>query len=193
MLRRPAILGRLARGGVLLALLVIPPFTIGCTVEPRADTRTRDENGAVVSPVEEPGADSAAVLQVVDAFHDALRVGDVARVAALSVPGTTIVDQEDGVRWRLGGNDARLPSPLDAGPGSGGLTWQVAERSVRVAGEARVVTLRWQAIIAGEPVEWWGVESVVLVPTDEGWRLTHVHRSRGGDPTPGPGGAAEDP
>jgi ketosteroid isomerase-like protein len=140
-----------------------------------------------------PGADSASVLRVVDAFHDALRVGDVARVASLSVPGTTLVDQEDGVRWRLGGEESRLPSSLDASPGSGGLTWEVAERSVRRAGDARVVTLRWQAVIAGEPVEWWGVESVVLVPTDEGWRLTHVHRSRGGDPTPGPGGPGDPP
>lgn len=170
----------------LVVAMVVAAVSSGCTVEPRADTRG-EPGGASGAPAEiEAGADSSAVLQVVAAFHDALRVGDVARVAALSAPGATLVDQEEGIRWQVGGGEERLPSALDAGQGAGGLNWTVAERSVRPAGDARVVTLRWQAVIAGEPVEWWGVESLVLVPTEEGWRLTHVHRSRGGDPTPGP-------
>lgn len=169
----------------LLAVVVVWS-AVACTVEPRADTGSGGRGDPATAFEAGAEGDSASVLAVVSAFHDALRVGDVARVAALAVPGAMLVDQEEGIRWRVGADDARLPSALDAGRGSGGLDWTVAQRSVRVAGDARVVTLRWQAVIAGEPVEWWGVESLVLVPTEAGWRLTHVHRSRGGDPTPGP-------
>lgn len=177
--RRAVRLLRPCAGLLALALLA------GCTVEPRADTGNRGGAvGSEAASAADAAGDSASVLDVVSAFHDALRVGDVARVVALSVPGAVLVDQEEGVRWQVGAADARLPGPLDGSRGGGGLTWRVAERRVRPAGDARVVTLRWQAVIAGEPVEWWGVESLVLVPTSDGWRLTHVHRSRGGDPTP---------
>jgi ketosteroid isomerase-like protein len=179
---------RVPPGGTTPRLVVLCAVLVAaCSVEPRADTRSGGEGPADTGGSPVVDGDSAQVLGVVGAFHDALRVGDVARVAALSVPGALLVDQEEGVRWERGGDAARLPGPLDAAPGDGGLRWRVAERQVRPAGDARVVTLRWQAVIAGEPVEWWGVESLVLVPTDDGWRLMHVHRSRGGDPTPAAG------
>lgn len=168
---------------VLMVLLV--GAVGGCTLEHRPDVQP---DGAAVSAADPAGAvatveDSARA--VVAAFREALALGDGARVAALTVPGALLVDQEEGVRWRRATEpDGALPSPL--GSARGGLAWAVVSSEYARMGEAGLLVTRYVAEVAGEEVPWSAVESIVVVRTEEGWRIRYLHRSRG----PGEAGAS---
>jgi ketosteroid isomerase-like protein len=171
--------------------LLIPAFALGlllggCTFERRADTESGDlpaATGDSEASVRDASSEDS-VLGVVTAFHRALSSGDAARVAQLVGPDALLVDQEEGVLWSAQ-SAGPLPSSLE-GDGletratPAGLTWEAVGHRVDAVGPARLVILRYRARVAGEDVDWWGMESLLLLPgPDGGWRIHYMHRSRG--------------
>jgi ketosteroid isomerase-like protein len=157
----------------LLALLVL-----GCTIEPRADTRGAPSGPALPADTN-PETLDASVESVVDALAEALRVGDGARVAALAADGVTLIDQEEGVVWTSASAAGPLPSALSMGAVAGGLSWTLVSREISPIGTGRLVVSRYRADVAGEPVDWWAVETLIIEPVEGQWRVRHLHRSRG--------------
>jgi len=161
------------------ALLLAGVYLPGCAVERRPDLDEGPDTTAFV-PEEwratEALRDSARA--VIDALHTALEVGDGARVAALAAPGATIVDQEEGVFWKVSGPDAGpLPAPLSEKVT--GLGWRRVRSDVQPLADAILVVDRYEATVSGEPVRWSATESFVVVRAIEGWRILLAHRSRG--------------
>ncbi len=178
--RRRAVVRATAFGALLLAAAA------GCSFERRADTES-DASGSEDASADVSGlASDEALMGVIEAYHRALGSGDAARLAQIVGPDALLVDQEEGVLWSASGTGA-LPGPLELPePPRGGLTWERVGTRVDSLGMARLVILRYRATVAGEPVPWWGVESVLLQPDTGGaWRIHFVHRSRGPG---GPGG-----
>lgn len=177
---------RSGRSALRLAA-VLSLVLVACTFERRADTETSQGlPGADDTLATDDARDS--VLGLVDAFHRALAAGDAARLAQLVGPNALLIDQEEGVLWSA--RDAgRLPSSLSLGSvAPGDLAWTRVGTRVDAVGPARLVIVRYRAEVAGEPVPWWGVESFVIEPRDDGgWRIHFVHRSRG------PGTAGDNP
>lgn len=173
---------RSAVGRLLLAAVVFA----GCTFERRAETESEATPARGAGDAVSGTLSDDAIMGVIEAYHRALGSGDAARLAQIVGPDALLVDQEEGVLWSAGGAGA-LPSPLQTpGPPAGGLSWERVGTRVDSLGSARLVILRYRATVAGEPVPWWGVESVLLQPgTDGAWRIEFVHRSRGPG---GPGG-----
>lgn len=167
------------RTAFLVAVFLAGPHLTGCTVERRPDLEGRPDTTAFVPEARRATAamrDSAR--SVVEAYHEALDVGDGARVAALAAPGATIVDQEEGVFWQISGPAAGpLPAPLSEN--SRGLGWSRVRSEVRPLADAILVVDRYEATVSGEPVRWGATESFVLVRTVDGWRILLAHRSRG--------------
>jgi ketosteroid isomerase-like protein len=160
-----------------------------CTFERRAETETSQGLPGADDTLA-TGVDDArdSVLGLVDAFQRALAAGDAARVAQLVGPNALLIDQEEGVIWNA--RDAgRLPSSMSLGSvAPGDLAWARDGTRVDAIGPARLVIVRYRAEVAGEPVPWWGVESFLIEPRDDGgWRIHYVHRSRG------PGVAGDSP
>lgn len=164
---------------LLVAVLVAVPPLAGCTVERRADVDGRPDTTAFV-PEERRATEALrdSARAVVDAYHEALTVGDGARVAVLSAPGATIVDQEEGVFLELSGpGTGPLPSSLDER--ASGLGWRRVRSELRPLSDAVLLIDRYEATVSGEPVRWSATESFVLVREPEGWRILLAHRSRG--------------
>jgi ketosteroid isomerase-like protein len=132
------------------------------------------------SAADTPMADS--VRAVVQALVDALEVGDVSRVAQLTVPGATLLDQEEGLRWSREDVSAPLPRALLA-QGEDALAWVLADSQLTPFTDSALLVNEYHAYVAGESVPWKAVETFVLVRTPEGWRARHLHRSRGQLPT----------
>lgn len=168
----------------LLLLLLTGAFllTTSCRFERRPDAGSDSGTGGdTVVRGTDDGALGDSVRAVVRAYHEALRVGDGSRVASLAVPGATLVDQEEGVEWRLGagaGAGRRLPSPL--GDEVTGLGWERTSSRFFAWGDAALLVDRYLATVSGEDVPWTAVETVVLQRAPDGWLIRHVHRSRGG-------------
>jgi hypothetical protein len=93
-------------------------------------------------------------------------------------PDTASVITE-GIVWTAADPGARLPGALAPADEPGGLGWTLVDRRVSSLGEARLVLSRYRADIAGEPMGWWAVETLLLVEQDGRWRVRHLHRSRG--------------
>ena len=160
----------------LCALLVVA----SCTFERRPDLAGSGE-GDSTRPAVPSGPHAAAedsVRAVVAAFREALRLGDVTRVAQLSTPDAALVDQEEHVHWsRSGSSESRLPAPLDGR--REGLGWVLEDSSFDTLGASALLVNRYSATVSGEDVPWAAIETFVFVRTPEGWRLRHLHRSRG--------------
>lgn len=177
------------RNGVRAALvttLAVGLLLSACRFERRPEPRTGVGADTTVRVTGGPVRDS--VRAVVEAFHAALRVGDGSRVATLSVPGATIVDQEEGVEWRRGGSGGRLPGPMSSG--GVGLGWNRAGADFVAWDGSALLVERYRATVSGEAIPWTAVETFVLERTPAGWLIRHVHRSRGtpsdGDDFPQP-------
>lgn len=167
---------RLLVAGLVAAALLA---STSCRFERRPDPNASSAGGTPLSVTSGPVRDS--IRAVVDAYHAALRVGDGSRVASLSVSGATVMDQEEGVEWRLSpgaGGGGRLPRPLSAE--AVGLGWE-REGTDFVAWEGSALLVdRYRATVSGEAVPWTAVETFVLERAGEEWLIRHVHRSRGG-------------
>jgi len=148
----------------------------GCRFERRADLT----NGGALElelrsgPGSGPMEDSVRV--VVNAIAEALHMGDVARVARLTVPGTMLIDQEDAVHWVRDSPTAAMPRALT--PRSATAAWALASSTfVALGSAAALVVNEYVGVVpaGGGPLK--EVETYILVRTDEGWRLRHLHRS----------------
>jgi hypothetical protein len=160
------------------ALLAIALLASACRFERRPDL-PGEGAGERASAAAQPGAMTLedSVRAVASALDDALAVGDVARVALLSVPGATLIDQEEAVHWTLGDPETPLPQAL-AGRG-GRFDWRLrTSRFVELGGAALLVN-EYEATVVGSGVSWRAAETLIMVRTPEGWRLRHLHRSRG--------------
>jgi ketosteroid isomerase-like protein len=152
----------------------------GCRFERRPDPDTSaavpDAGLFLPSTLNTPIEDS--VRAVVSALDDALAVGDVSRVAQLTVAGATLIDQEEGIRWARENPAGALPKALTARRDSP-LEWALVDSSLTPLDGAALLVNEHHALVTGEGVPWKAVESYVLVRTPDGWRVRHLHRSRG--------------
>lgn len=127
--------------------------------------------------VEGSRAAQDSVWAVVASFRRALEVGDVARVAQLTLPRTVLLDREESVRWGRPTADSALPTRLDAG---GELAWTRTDSTVVFLDDGvALVVDEFRVRVAADTVPWSATETLVLVRSPEGWRLRHMHRSRG--------------
>ena len=161
-------------------LLSVALLVAGCHFEQRPalsseDAATLDgtpQTSALGTPLED------SVRAVVQALADALEVGDVSRVAQLTVPGATLIDQEEGLRWSRQDVSAPLPRPLLA-QDDDALAWVLADSQLTPFSDTALLVNEYHAYVTGESVPWKAVETFLLVRTPDGWRLRHLHRSRG--------------
>ena len=166
---------------VLAALLLTLTAAPGCRFERRPDLPTDRElslgTPASLEPAGTPAEDSARA--VVISLAEALEVGDVARVARLTVPESVLIDQEEAVRWSHANPDSPLPRSLSAGEDAP--DWRLETSAYLPLGEGAVLIYEYQALTQEEAPAARAVETFVLVRTELGWRLRHMHRSRGPD------------
>ena len=174
-----------------LAVLLLAGLLLlsACRVERRARADDAGEPGGSDTTATLPARPAVedSVRSVVSALHDALRDGDGARVGMLSAPGALLVDQEEGVRWRkiagsqgaggTGAGEGPLPGVLQGA--DDGLGWVRVRSDFVDLGSAALLVDHYRATVSGEEVPWTAVETHVLVRTGGGWRLRHLHRSRG--------------
>lgn len=175
--------------GRLVSLLVLTVAVPACTFEHRgnggdeaeAPSEPADtvEEGQVLGAADDP---SEAVLQLVRTFRDATAHGDLALALSLVDRDAFLVDElaaDVGPEWSRGelllAVRARLADHL-----------QFQEDSVVVAFPGGLATVYSRLTLA--PLEG-GVadtdsltgrmlhETVVLLPTSQGWRIRHLHRS----------------
>jgi hypothetical protein len=136
-----------------------------------------DDTLAVPTGAASPVADSLRAIAT--ALDEALAAGDVTRVAQLTVAGATLIDQEAGVRWSRANAAGPLPPAL-AASGDAPLEWALTSSEPMPLGDqAAALVNEYHALVTGEGVPWKAVETFVFVRTDAGWRLRHLHRSRG--------------
>lgn len=125
------------------------------------------------------GAKAAAV---VDAFHAALRAGDVAKAAEL-MDSSAVIFEAGGVEQSRAAyvaqhlsadaayeKDARLTLSYRTGGAADGLAWIVTEGRV-------------QTRIAGQTIDRVTTETMILRRSHAGWRIIHVHWSSRAAPT----------
>lgn len=168
------------RGAPVLVLLVTAALSAGCRFEKRPDLAAGEPVlGTAYTPTTPSGgATEDTVRATINAVREAFRVGDVTRVAQLTTRDAVLIDQEDEVRWTRADAAAQLPRPLVGG--DEGLAWTLDDSSFSMlAADAALVSHRFRASVSGESVPWTAVETLVVVRTEEGWRLRYLHRSRG--------------
>lgn len=160
----------------------------GCRFERRADLTAEgaavNEDLVTRAGVRTPAEDS--VRAVVTAIEEALARGDVSRIANLTVPQTMLIDQEEAVRWYHDDPRAPLPRALWARADP---FWTLAASHFVPLGASALLVNEYAAPDtpdAGDEPTWRAAETFVLVRTEAGWRLRHLHRSwgpAGGGPT----------
>lgn len=161
-------------------LLVLVAAAAGCHFEHRPEGRndageaadgadTLDLSGAA------PVTDSVRVA--VQGFEEALQAGDLSRAVGALHERATLYDEESGGRWDPSQADSLLPGSLQRRGEQ--LQWNLRESSVTLFGEAALVVNRYQASISRESTPWTAMETYVLLRTPAGWRIRHLHRSRG--------------
>ncbi|HET7693186.1 MAG TPA: nuclear transport factor 2 family protein [Gemmatimonadota bacterium] len=132
---------------------------------------------AVPALAQEPevAADEAAVRAVVEGFKDALAAGDSA--AALSYLHADLVVYEAGhaetlAEYRAG----HLAADMEF---SAAVETTVLEQGVIVRPEMAlwVSESESKGEFRGRAIDSHGTETIVLLPTDAGWKILHVHWS----------------
>lgn len=117
-------------------------------------------------------------VRVVDAFHEALAVGDSA--GALEWLDADVVIFESGGVERSREEYAGHHLAADMAF-AGATTRDVRQRAQRLLGEGRVAVVLSEVHTAGEfrgrTIDSTGVETMVLRRTGGGWRIIHVHWS----------------
>jgi len=176
-------------GGVLLMVIVL--LVAGaCTFEKRAENATEEETveveGEEIREAEEvvlPAAPEEAALGTLRAFQEAMAVGDLSLALALVDRDATLVDDlvPDAAEAASRGEVLlELRSVL-----AQGLAVEEESRDVSFPGGIAVVVsslvLRASDEEAPDSVrEMDGRrlhETAILVSTDDGWRIRHLHRS----------------
>lgn len=128
---------------------------------------------AVAQQVE--NADSAAVVEVIERYHTALATGDTATAMSLLVPGAVVLES-GGIETREEYRSHHLPSdmafaaavPRERGPIEvrirGNTAWAASTSVTRGTFRDREINSQ-------------GAELMVLVRTEEGWRIEAIHWS----------------
>ena len=148
-----------------------------CRFERRPDLPSEaPEEEVVVRPglSSSPMEDSARAVAL--ALDEALAVGDVSRVTRLTSADAMLIDQEEGVQWTPALAEDDLPRPLSTDPA---LAWRLESTRFHPFAGSGLLVQEYRAVISGEGVPWHAVETLVLVRGEDGWRVAHMHRSRG--------------
>jgi hypothetical protein len=164
----------MARAPSLLAFATLAAMA-ACRFERRAEPSAAGDS---VSDSTATVSVEDSVRSVLNAVEAALAAGDVARVSRLTVSGATLIDQEDAVAWSRGDPAAPLPRALLSRTDS--LSWELESSRftpVGVGSNAALVVNEYHA--TSGPNNWNAVETLLVVRTTNGWRLQHLHRSRG--------------
>lgn len=126
---------------------------------------------------QKPGAsaDSAAVVEVIERYHAALAAADTAAALSLLVPGAVVLES-GGIETREEYRAHHLPAdmafasavPRERGP-----------VQVRVRGNTAwaASTSVSKGTFRDREIDSQGAELMVLVRTDEGWRIEAIHWS----------------
>ena len=132
----------------------------------------------LAGPLAAQSSDSQAVGEVrtvVEGFHAALAAGDSASALAYLHPDVVIFEggrAETLTQYRSGHlrGDMAFASATDR---------QVADHAVEVAGDQALYTAtsRTTGNYRDRAVDSTGTETMVLVRTDAGWRIRHIHWS----------------
>lgn len=173
--------GRTIRGRphVLVLLLAVPLVVSACTFERRPDRRNGDEEPDTAAVTRAEILEDS-VEATVDAFVEALRAGDASRAVGMLHARATLYDEETGRRWGPMQVDSLLPGPM--GREGEELRWESSDSWVEVYDPAAVVVRRYRDAASREAAPWTALETYVLVRTDGGWAIRHLHRSQGPDP-----------
>lgn len=170
--------GRSGPRGVLtlLSLALSLSLAAGCTFERRADTEN-DEEGPDTAAATRLEILRDSLQATVGGFVEALRTGDHSRAVGMLHEEATLYDEESGHRWDPTQADSLLPGPMERDDAE--LRWELSESWAEIYDEAALVVLRYHATISREEAPWTAMETYVLVRADDGWRIRHLHRSRG--------------
>jgi hypothetical protein len=145
--------------------------------EPTSQSPADVDSLALPTGASAPVADSLRALAA--ALNEALARGDVSRIAQLTVASTTLIDQEAGIRWSRANAAGPLPPALASG-GDTPLEWALTSSEHALLGDgAALVVNEYAALVTGEGVPWKAVETFLFEKTEAGWRVRHLHRSRG--------------
>jgi hypothetical protein len=167
-----------ARAGSATLLLLIGAAS-ACRFERRTDLVG---NVVAVTPTAPEDSVRAAVAAVADAFAAA----DDERVEALTTPDAVFIDLSEDVRWTRE-DGGRLPRPLASLDST--MTWELSGESIQPLAEGvALYSATFVALVDGDaPYVLPAAESWIVVRTDAGWRVRHLHRSRAlGSSTPLP-------
>jgi ketosteroid isomerase-like protein len=129
-----------------------------------------------VEPVRpDPGPDVDDAIAIVYDFHHALTVGDSARAIELLHPEAAIFEagHAETVEEYRGGH---LPADMEF---AREVEREVVHERVIPVGDGvlYLAEIRARGTFRGRSIDSQGVETVVLVPADGEWRITHVHWS----------------
>lgn len=137
-----------------------------------------------------PGAQAPAAIgnqatRLVDAFHDAMRRGDLAAAAEM-IADDAVVYEHGGVEHSKAEYlTEHLPADIAY---SHGMTDEIVSRISSVNGKvAWVITEgRTHGTYDGKPVDRLTTETMILKRTGSGWKIVHVHWSSAKAPAPTP-------
>jgi ketosteroid isomerase-like protein len=167
-------------------LAAIGFLVLGCVLERRSDAEVMADPEAEPTELEmdlPPALDAADAARItVEVFREAVRVGDLSLALSL-LDGDAILldDLADGPESapRTRGEVLLQLRRRHAG----GLLLEVEASEVHLGGEVALVVsrlglFRRQPGVEDEPIRTGeALETLVLVPAPEGWRILHVHRS----------------
>lgn len=114
-----------------------------------------------------------AVLDVVEGFHAALAAGDSTRALSLLHPDVVVYEAghaETLAEYRSG----HLAADMEF---AASVERTASDVEVLVEPGLALAIRETVAHPTGKPVERPGTETMVLVPTEEGWRIRHIHWS----------------
>lgn len=161
-------------GAVLFALLLFQP---GCTFEQRGDLDEDPAAGTTADPGDWQRIQPPATVARV--FREAVVIGDLSLALSLLHRQATLVDELAGTDEELATRGELLMElrrrHVD------GLVLEALDTQVEVTGETALVLTRLALIDRGEDGIGLEVgrayETALLVATEEGWRIRHLHRS----------------
>lgn len=124
---------------------------------------------------QEPSPDEAGVRAVVQAFGDALAAGDSTAALALLHPDLVVYESghaETLAEYRSG----HLAADIEF---ASAVAFETLDEDLALFPGAALYTSRYTAkgTFRGREIDAHGVETIVLVPTDGGWRIRHIHWS----------------
>lgn len=123
-----------------------------------------------------PKVQAASPKQVVHRFHEALRAGDSQAARSLLHPEVMIFEGGTAETSRTQYESHHLQADMAFAKG---VTRTVTKELARTQGEHAIVLSAYtlEGVFRGRPVSVRGLETMVLAPFQEGWRITHIHWS----------------